>query len=349
MANTIDLTQYLLTDVFDAYLYDDNDNLIVYQKNLTGSDITGKSDETEVRNGKGNGLFSKLYSNKQVDVSLKTNTFNFGTLALICGTSVGTGEGTNYCEEIIIDELKDITYTLNETPKYSEKVNIYVGGDRITPVINGKIITFDQSAKGKEIKIMPYEYDVDDEETQFIDIKADEFPEACKLVLKTYIKTKKNAKYKNLTIIIPQASVSSDFNMSTSSEVKPAETEIKLSALTNNGRLMKIYITDLDEDISNQISDLNATSTTAGQASLTFTAPLGATSAKVQYKLSTDSTYSDVATSGTSGVYVTGGISATSTNATVKGLTSSSQYDFQIVVVGGDYDGASNVVSVTIA
>lgn len=348
MANAIDLTQYLVTDVFDSYLYDDNDNLIVYQKNLTGSDIVGKADSVEVKNGKGHSLFAKLYSNKQIDVTLKTNTFNFGTLALMCGTSVGTGEGTNYCEEIIIGELKDITYTLNEIPKYPAKVNIYVGGDRITPVINGKTITFDQSAKGKEIKIMPYEYDVDDEETQFIDIKADEFPEACKLVLKTYIKTKKNAKYKNLTIIIPQASVSSDFNLSTSSEVKPSETEIKLSALTENGRLMKIYITDLDENITT-ISDLNATSTTAGQANLTFTAPVGATSAKVQYKLSTDTTYSDVATSGTSGVYVTGGISDTSTNAIVKGLTSGSDYSFRIVVVGGDYGGNSNEVTVTIA
>lgn len=48
----MDLKQNLLCDVFDAYLYDSNGKLILVQENLIGSDIVGKSDSLEVRNGR---------------------------------------------------------------------------------------------------------------------------------------------------------------------------------------------------------------------------------------------------------------------------------------------------------
>lgn len=44
----VDIDKYLLVDVFDAYLYDEYDRLIFMSENLTSSDITGESDETEV-------------------------------------------------------------------------------------------------------------------------------------------------------------------------------------------------------------------------------------------------------------------------------------------------------------
>jgi hypothetical protein len=98
------------------------------------------------------------------------------------------------------------------------------------------------------------------------------------------------------------------------------------------------------------ISDLSASSLVAGQSSLTFTAPTGATSVDVMYKLSTDATYSTCATSGTTGVYLNGGaVTATSTSALVKGLTSGSSYNFKVVVTGGTFAGTSNVSTVTVA
>jgi hypothetical protein len=98
------------------------------------------------------------------------------------------------------------------------------------------------------------------------------------------------------------------------------------------------------------ITDLAGSSLIAGQASLTFTAPTSATNIDLMYKLSTDSTYSTVATSGTTGVYLNGGaITATSTSALVKGLTSSSSYNFKLVVTGGTHEGTSNVSTTTIA
>lgn len=244
----MDIEKYLLVDIFDAYVYDcDTDRLIFMSENLTSSDITGKADETKVTNGKGNALFAKLYSNKEVDLSLKTNAFSFDTLALLCGTNVGTGSGTYYAEAQNIT-VKNGGFTLVEVPKYPQKVEAYIGDEKIILAFNEgdkTIVEVDSDYEGKTVKIMPYEYDSDDTDIKEITVRADEFPSACKVVLKSYVKTKKSKVWKNLTITIPQASLASDFNLSTSSEVKPVETEIKMSALSNNGELMKIALTPL--------------------------------------------------------------------------------------------------------
>lgn len=98
------------------------------------------------------------------------------------------------------------------------------------------------------------------------------------------------------------------------------------------------------------VTDLTGSSSISGQASLTFTAPTSATNVDLMYKLSTDSVYSTVVTSGTTGVYLNGGaITTASTSALVKGLTSSSSYNFKLVVTGGTHEGTSNVATITIA
>jgi len=95
------------------------------------------------------------------------------------------------------------------------------------------------------------------------------------------------------------------------------------------------------------ISDLAGTSSVAGKVALTFTAPTGATTVDLQYKLSSGSTWASVATSGTSGIYISGALTSASTATTVNGLTTTSAYDFRLVVTDGDYEGTSNVISVT--
>lgn len=75
----------------------------------------------------------------------------------------------------------------------------------------------------------------------------------------------------------------------------------------------------------------------SGQATVNFTAPAGATSVKVQQ--STDgTTWTDSPTAA---------LTAASTSATVAGLTNGTEYQFRVVVVGGLYEGTSNVVTAT--
>lgn len=240
--------KYAFVDVWDAFVYNENDELLFMSKNLTSADIKGDSSETEIRNGKMNGLWDKLYFNKKVDVSLKTNLFSFSALALLSGSKIGTGDGTYYSESFFAT-VKDGQIELQEEPKYPQKVSIFIEDVKVTTSINGRIVTLDADYEGKKAEIMPYEYDSDDEDIQQIDIKADEFPESVKLVLKSYIKKKGSKVYKNLTIVIPQASVKSNFSMSSSSDVKPDEQEIQLSALTGgDNSLMKVYLTPFSKE-----------------------------------------------------------------------------------------------------
>ena len=234
----------LLCDVFDAYFYDAQGNLVFMSENLTSSDITGSADEKEVRNGRGNGLFAKLYSNKKIEVSLKTNAFDFSTVALLAGTTVGTGKGTCYTPSLIqtVDDSNEVV--LPYTPKYKDKVEIYNNGALVNSSdysFKNNTITFTGLTEGEEVMIMPYEFDMPgNDEYKEIVIRADQFPTAGKLVLKGVEKNKSAENYKDLTIIIDKAQPASDFSLSTSSEVDATETEIKLSALVDNGRLMRV-------------------------------------------------------------------------------------------------------------
>lgn len=233
----------LLCDVFDAYFYDEKDNLVFMSENLTSSDISGSADETEVRNGRGNALFAKLYSNKTVEVTLQTNAFDFATVALLTGTSVATGRGTSYSEALMLKVVSN-EITLPEAPINEDAVEMFIDGVKVDGEFAGKTVTLGSGEyEGKDVKVMPYEYNSEDDEMQEIVVRADQFPNTGKLVLKGVEKDTNTKNYKNLTIIIEKAQPSADFSFSTSSEVEPTTTEIKLSALSNNGKLMRIVRT----------------------------------------------------------------------------------------------------------
>lgn len=351
----------LLCDVFDAYFYDSNDNLVFTSENLTSSDIKGSADEKEVRNGKGNGLFAKLYSNKKIDISLKTNAFDFATVALLAGTTVGTGTGTCFTPALMLTANVSDEIILPNIPKYPAKVEMFKDGTKVQSgaytITNNTVVFTTTVTTGEEVKIMPFEFDVPlaNDEYKEINISANKFPDAGKLVLKGIEKNKLTQDYKDLTIIIPQAQPASDFSLSTSSEVQATETEIKLSALVDNGRLMKIFETPhIEQDNGvfmgiGVISNLVATSTTIGEVDLTFSPSSDMTSAKIQYKETANSIWSDVTVGGTTGIRTASAINSTSTTATVIGLTSATSYDFKIVVVGGTHAGDSNKETISVA
>lgn len=237
----------LLCDVFDCYFYDSNDNLVFMSENLTSSDITGSADESEVRNGRGNGLFAKIYSNKKIDITLKTNAFDFSTVALLAGTSVGTGVGTCYTPALTLI-VKEGEIVLPHAPKNKDKVELFIDGEKVTSInatFLKNVVTLTSATDGDEVRVMPYEYEMPTggDEYKQITIGANDFPSAGKLVLKGIEKNKLTQVYKDLTIVIGQAQPSSDFSLSTSSQVEATETEIKLSALVDNGRLMQIFET----------------------------------------------------------------------------------------------------------
>jgi RecJ-like exonuclease len=83
------------------------------------------------------------------------------------------------------------------------------------------------------------------------------------------------------------------------------------------------------------VSDFANTAVTDATATFTWTAATGATSVKIQQSPAGTSTWTDS---------TTGALDATSTTGTVTGLTTATNYDFKLVVVGGANAGDSNVV-----
>lgn len=76
----------LLVDVFQAYFYRKDAtgkrNLVFMSENLTSGGIVSSQENTDVRNGQGNGLFAILPGQKDVTVNLTENVFSFEALEL---------------------------------------------------------------------------------------------------------------------------------------------------------------------------------------------------------------------------------------------------------------------------
>ena len=254
MGDLQNLEQYLFCDVWDAFFYDSNGTLLMSQENLTSADVTSSSDSQEVRNGRGNGLFATLMYNKKVDVSLKTNTFNMSLLALLCGTTVATGKGTAFTPVEYTDVNKeDGTATLKKNPIKQTDLKLYCDGVLINAEkysLEGKVITFtDETVKGKTVKVLPYEFDCQDTNLKTITVDVDKFPSAGRLVLQSVVKNSETKNKFYITLVCEKAQPSSSFSLTTSSEVKPTETEVKLSVQTKEGtkQLVKIQFREIEE------------------------------------------------------------------------------------------------------
>ena len=85
----------LLVDVFQAYFYRKENNgnrkLVFMSENLTSGGIVSSQENTDVRNGQGNGLFAILPGQKDVTVNLTENVFSFEALELNSAAKKSTG------------------------------------------------------------------------------------------------------------------------------------------------------------------------------------------------------------------------------------------------------------------
>ena len=95
----------LLVDVFQAYFYrkdaDGNRKLVFMSENLTSGGIVSAQENTDVRNGQGNGLFAILPGQKDVTVNLTENVFSFEALELNSAATKTTG-GDNAITGLIV-------------------------------------------------------------------------------------------------------------------------------------------------------------------------------------------------------------------------------------------------------
>ena len=86
---------------------------------------------------------------------------------------------------------------------------------------------------------MPYSY-ASSAEAEEIEIKAQDFPSACKVVLKGVERDSNSKIVADMSFIFNRAKPQNDFSIDTSSELSAKDTTITLKVLNDNGTLAKI-------------------------------------------------------------------------------------------------------------
>lgn len=111
----------LLVDVFQAYFYRKdnagNRKLVFMSENLTSGGIVSSQENTDVRNGQGNGLFAILPGQKDITVNLTENVFSFEALELNSAATKKAG-GDNAVTGLIVkrpNKYGDMKVTVNQT------------------------------------------------------------------------------------------------------------------------------------------------------------------------------------------------------------------------------------------
>lgn len=110
----------LLVDVFQAYFYrkdkTGNRKLVFMSENLTSGGIVSSQENTDVRNGQGNGLFAILPGQKDITVNLTENVFSFEALELNSAATKKAG-GDNAVTGLIVkrpNKYGDMKVTTNQ-------------------------------------------------------------------------------------------------------------------------------------------------------------------------------------------------------------------------------------------
>ena len=142
----------LLVDVFQAYFYrkdkTGNRKLVFMSENLTSGGIVSSQENTDVRNGQGNGLFAILPGQKDITVNLTENVFSFEALEL--NSAATKNDGPTVTSEAITSVK---SYRAGKAP-----IEAAVNGAASTPNANlsatHKVIKLDKiPVNAKEVSI----------------------------------------------------------------------------------------------------------------------------------------------------------------------------------------------------
>lgn len=239
----ISLDKNMLLDVFDVYCKDlTTGKYLFVQENLTSASISGTADKTEIRNGRGNSLFGVLYNNKSVTVEISSNVFDYQTLAMLAGTKVSDDvAGITYSEPQTITCSTGGKITLGVEPLDGSKVEIFKNNEPVTASISGTTATISSAEVGDIFRVLPYQIEFEAGDYDVIDIRADEFPEACEMIIKGVERNKNSKVVAELTIVLPRCAPSTDFSLATQASSEPAEQNITFEALSEYGSLAKVY------------------------------------------------------------------------------------------------------------
>ncbi|NRU52564.1 hypothetical protein [Clostridium beijerinckii] len=198
------------------------------------------------------------------------------------------------------------------------KINDIIEVNYIESLTAGKVYTFKVSGKGGNT-------------------------EARRLVANVLCKNRVDGSMRVMQLVVPNVVLENSMTLTFDADT-PSKFELTLKVMADailkdeNGDPLFFELKSLSDIVGTitPITDLIATPAD-DSATFTFTAPTGASSVKLMIKKSSDSTYVD------SGISLTN----VSTTVTVSGLVDATSYNAKLIVVGGEHEGESNVVTFT--
>lgn len=234
----------LLIDVFDAYYYQ-NDELMFYSENLTSANLSNEITQTEVKNGKGNKLFTKINTGKSAKIELSSNVFSFAQVALNSGCDIVTGKGIAYKapEFMVLDADKKIT--LVEVPLIETELAFIKDGEPVIGTYDDtdNTVLFSTLQEGDKVKVMPYRYETAETATT-LTIDTETFAKGGRLILQTYEKDSLQNIVADIQIIAEKVLPEGSWSLNTQSEVQAQDQTISLSILADDeGNYYKVVRT----------------------------------------------------------------------------------------------------------
>jgi len=349
-----------------VWLYDTKTKIEYATATVKTSEMNAKADQTEVKAGEDNDIIYIIDKPKTVTITIEDVIADQNLFALKMGDGMKDVDAT--VDGFHMPELYPVTLsgsdkivTLSEEPKIGEEVTFSnpISGGQINPInitqdsTNKKIFKIIDSsiAGGDNVKVGGFKFVGKLGDKYFNITSSSSVPELFAVVEIPLVKTDMSSLC-DKQYILPRCKLSATTDNKNESDPKEIDAKHELTVMKPNGEqyLGTVYYKFPNSvAVATPITNLVGISTLAGKIDLTFTAPSDADNVEVQYKLSTDSNWTETNIGGTVGIRISTAVSETDTTKTILGL-SSGTYDVRLVVEGGKYEGASNsVASIVVA
>lgn len=353
--------QYMELSTAEVIAYNPATQVELFSNSLKSDKLDQKVDEVKIKAGIYNNTFAVIDKNKEITFEMVDVLSRYDWNLQKWGSELQTGkvEATHFPKAYTVTLTgSDKIITLDKTPLYPEEVSIYHTSTQKLLVkdtdftISGKIVTITDVGVDENDAMWVTSFSYTSETLKYYDIKGTSLPSVVSLVVRkpVYNLNDEIVFFKVMTFPKVKMSLSTTEEGATEKDERTRTTTFTVLQSQDKEYLGRVYLEPYAEEeiVVTPITDLTASSDTAGEADLTFTKPYDATSVRLDYKLSTDLNWSQVNVGGATGVRIASALTENSTSTTVLGL-STGDYSFRLSVEDGLHDGLSNVATVSVA
>lgn len=215
-------------------LVDKKTKEVIISDTLTSCGIECTTSSVTVQGGKGNAVLATLSSSKEITVTTEMPTFNFDLLARQMGADIIKAAGkTMKIETLTLDSSKSAT--LSATPA-DTSVDVFSESGKQSATVTTNKITVAEGKEGDIVKVC-YEVNTTAENTEVVEINADNFPTGLEMYLISILIDNEENIVADVTYHFPSVKMSADFSQSTASERDANPSTYTFTVIGNGGKL----------------------------------------------------------------------------------------------------------------